>query len=120
MFRNSTYALSALFVAALAACSGGDHSPATDSPARTGEDVVATRAGLIMAPGWVAGSGWPAQTGVALSSVNFQAGSQVQGDVAVITSTGPYLSGSAEAVLGTGTELRGSIQADTLQVTGAH
>src|SRR5262245_61353651 len=85
-------------------------------------EVQAQTQALVMAPGWVSGSGWPAETMVALNSVHLRQDSQVVGNVAVIRAgSGPFLSGSYEAVVGKSVELRGDVRADSVSVQdGAH
>lgn len=111
MMRRATYAC--LLALALGACG-------SDAP-RVEPKAVSKRAqSLIMAPGWVAGSGWPAPTVVALSSFLFETNSQVKGDAVTITaSAGPWLGDNSEAVIGAGAELRGNLKADTLSIRDA-
>src|SRR5689334_21893401 len=84
--------------------------------------VQAQTQALVMAPGWISGSSWPAETMLALNSVHLRKNSQVVGNVAVIRAgSGPFLSGSYEAVIADNVELRGDLRADSVSVQdGGH
>ena len=84
-------------------------------------EVAVTRKPMLLAPGWVTGSAWPAETVVALNSVALRSTSLVKGNVGVVTAgTGAFLSGNAELSIATNAEVDGAVRADTIdmQVAG--
>jgi alpha-tubulin suppressor-like RCC1 family protein len=85
------------------------------------DDVDYSNGAITLAPGWVTGSTWPAETVVALNSVALRGTSLVSGDVGVIRAgSGAFLSGSAELALSSNAEVIGNVRADTvdMQVAG--
>ncbi|HEX7479953.1 MAG TPA: MopE-related protein [Polyangiales bacterium] len=98
-----------LFVSACALTHGAD------------TQVEVSRGPMVLAPGWVAGTTWPAETVVALNSVYARTTSLVYGDVGVIlASGGPFLNGTAELSIATNAEIKGNVRADAIdmQVAG--
>jgi alpha-tubulin suppressor-like RCC1 family protein len=72
---------------------------------------------MVLAPGWITGTSWPAETVVALNSVSVQSSSYVQGNIAVITrGNGSFLSAGAELSLSTNAEVTGNVAADTIDM----
>jgi alpha-tubulin suppressor-like RCC1 family protein len=83
-------------------------------------DVALSRRPMVLAPGWVTGSAWPAETVVALNSVALRSTSLVKGNVGVVLAgTGAFLVGNAELSVATNAEVDGDVRADTIDMQSA-
>jgi alpha-tubulin suppressor-like RCC1 family protein len=102
-----------LALAGLLFACGGDEQ--ADDP-----DVALSRRPMVLAPGWVTGSAWPAETVVALNSVALRSTSLVKGGVGVVLAgTGTFLNGNAELSVATNAEVDGDVRADTIDMQSA-
>jgi alpha-tubulin suppressor-like RCC1 family protein len=71
---------------------------------------------MVLAPGWVTGSTWPAQTVVALNSAVVRSSALIEGDVAVLTSGTGFIHGNSELSILANAEIKGAVQADAIDM----